>query len=285
MKKKILIADDNIDIVQMIVNHLTEESKFSVINASNGKIAYSLAEEYQPDLILMDWDMPIMDGIEATRNLKLNKNTSHIPVIIATGQMTTSEDLQIALEAGAIDYVRKPIDFIELSARINTALRIIEQNQSIQNLLKQEIELKNRKLSTTSMLIVEKNGLLQDFTSDLNLVEKKIEATQTEALKHLKTLKRRINSHLDVDNSWDTFRLHFDEVHPNFFDTLSTRYKQLSQKDHKLAAYVKLGMDNKQISRLLNIAPGSTRTALTRLKQKMGLNDDVNLRNTLSEIK
>ena len=85
-----------------------------------------------------------------------------------TGRMTSSEDLRLALEAGATDYVRKPIDIIELRARINTAIRLREQQDAIKQLLQKEIELKNRKLSTTSMLLVEKNSMWLEFAREVD---------------------------------------------------------------------------------------------------------------------
>ena len=66
----------------------------------------------------MDWQMPVMDGIEATKQLKLNDTTKDIPVIISTGIMIDSSDLSAALIVGAVDYLRKPFDEIELIARV-----------------------------------------------------------------------------------------------------------------------------------------------------------------------
>ncbi|MCR9252778.1 MAG: DNA-binding response regulator [bacterium] len=284
-EKTILIVDDQREIIRMIASELkARNGHYRVINASNGEIGVKVAEEELPDMIIMDWDMPVMNGIEATRTLKNNEATHDIPVIMATGQMTSSEDLKIALEAGAVDYIRKPVDFVELTARINTAIRIKEQHEAIQELLKNEIELKNRKLSTTSMLIVEKNGLLQDFHNDIEQLEKIASSDNGNVSKELTTLRKRIHNHIDIDSSWETFKLHFDEVHPHFFSILHKRYGEISHKDLKLCAYLKLGMDNKQIARLLNISPSSTRTALTRLKKKMGLSEEDHLRNLIMEI-
>lgn len=283
-KKKILIVDDQVEIIRYMATHLAVDPRYEVINANDGELAYTLAEEKLPDLIIMDWDMPVMNGLETTRKLKHNQVTFDIPVIIATGRMTTSEDLSIALEAGAIDYIRKPIDFVELNARINTAFRIKEQNDSISTLLKEEVELKNRKLSTASMLMVEKNGLLQDFATDLDRIEKSLSESPKSVEGQVKMLKKRINSHLEVDSSWETFQLHFDEVHPDFFNTLDTKYPKLSHKDLKLAAYLKMGLDNKQIARLLNIEPSSTRTALTRFKRKLAIPDEENLRQFIARV-
>ncbi|MDW3192961.1 MAG: response regulator [Cytophagales bacterium] len=284
MKKTILVVDDHIDITRMVINHLSAQDKYLVLNANNGEMACQIAIERQPDLILMDWDMPVMSGVEATRRLKNTEETFDIPVIISTGRMTSSDDLKVALEAGAVDYIRKPIDFVELDARVNTAIRIKEQNEAIKTLLQQDIELKNRKLSTASMLIVEKNGLLQDFSTELQKIETEVNKGSQDLSTQLKNLRKRVNNHLDIDNSWETFRLHFDEVHPDFFNALTSQFQNLSHKDLKLSAYLKMGLDNKQIAQLLNITPSSTRTALTRLKQKMGLEEEINLRAMIGEL-
>ena len=283
--KTILVVDDQKDIIRMIAAELKSKNpNYRVINASNGQMGIEVARSQQPDVIIMDWDMPVMNGIEATRRLRNDQKTHQIPIVMATGQMTSPDDLRVALEAGATDYVRKPIDFVELSARINTALRIREQYQAIQDLLQSELDLKSRKLSTTSMLIVEKNDLMQTFFHDISELEETIKSGKSEGLKELKELRRRISNHLEVDNSWETFKLHFDEVNPNFFEEINKLAPDLSHKDLKLCAYVKLGMDNKQIARLLNITPASTRTSLTRLKKKLGLDQEEGLRKLLASL-
>lgn len=282
----ILIVDDNKEIVRAIGQELKSKNPdFIMINASNGETGVEVAKSQQPDLIIMDWDMPVMNGIEAIRQIKNRETISEIPIIMATGQMTSSEHLQIALEAGATDYIRKPIDFVELTARVNTALRIREQQVAIRALLESDIDLKNRKLSTTSMLIVEKNSLLHDFHQELREIGEVFDNKPMDmARDRLTQLRKRISNHLDLDQSWETFKLHFDEVNPRFFTSLKNISNDLSYKDQKLCAYIKLGMDNKQIARLLNISPGSARTSLYRLKKKLGIDQDENLRVLIDEL-
>lgn len=282
MSKKILIVDDSKDTIRMVGAELQKRRNFEVINAANGEMAVKVATEEVPDLILMDWDMPVMDGIQATRHLANIDQTAHIPIIVSTGRMTTSEDLDVALTSGAMDYIRKPIDFVELHARINAALRVREQQEAIQNLLRNEIELKNRQLSTTSMLIVEKNNLMKEYYDQLAWLQKLCKGDEAEFDKQVKHLRKRIINHIEVDDSWQTFKIHFDQVNPVFFDKLSDF--DLSQKDLKLCAYIKMGMDNKQISQLLNITHGSMRTAIYRMKKKMGLAEEVNLREYVGEL-
>ncbi len=284
--KTILIIDDNRDMIRLIADELrTYNHNFNILNANNGLNGVRIAREEVPDLILMDWDMPIMNGLEAIRVLKNDDKTQEIPVIMSTGQMTSPENLQLALEVGAVDYIRKPVDFIELSARINTAMRLKEQRDAIRDLLQREIDLKNRKLSTTTMLIVEKNGLLSEFYNKVSRLEGVLpDLAPDELKKQVKQLKKNIANHLEIDSSWETFKVHFDEVNPDFFTRLKDISKDLSHKDLKICAYLKLRMDNKEIARLLNITPGSIRTALYRLKRKLGMSEEANLRELIEQL-
>ncbi|MEO1253303.1 MAG: response regulator [Bacteroidota bacterium] len=285
--RSILIADDSAEIVRLIVGELNRSKEsWKIFRAGNGKEAFEVAKIEVPSLILMDWDMPEINGLEATRNIRKHENTSEIPIIMATGEMTSSENLQIALEAGAWDYVRKPIDFVELKARIHSALRLREQQAEIKRLLSNEIDLKNRKLSTTSMLIVEKNSVIQKFHEDLDDLSKPLTIRQRsdseqKVLDNILHVQKRIHYHLEADDSWSTFKMHFEEVHPNFFKLLSREGSDISHKDLKLCAYLKLGMDTKEIARLLNVTAASVRTAMYRLKKKLNVNEEDSLRDFL----
>lgn len=287
----LLIADDDQQVVRLIVDKLSvNRPRLRILRAHNGVEACRIAEIEAPDLILMDWDMPILNGIEAIRRLKKNPVTSEIPVIMATGEMTSSENLQIALEVGAWDYVRKPIDFVELNARINATIRLKEQQQVIRDLMKSDIDLKNRKLSTTSMLIVEKNTLIQEFHQEIGLAATPLEkahelsARESELLAQINKLRKRIRHHLETDDSWVTFKVHFEEVHPNFFKKLTSANGPVSHKDLKLCAYLKLNMDTKEIAQLLNVTPASVRTAMYRVKKRLNLQEDDNLRDYLHQL-
>lgn len=128
----ILIVDDDPHVINSILDILEGSGKeFIFFQANNGEMAYRAAKAKAPDLIITDWDMPVMDGIEFTKILKEDKTTAHIPVIMSTGVMLTSENLKTALDAGAVDYIRKPIDPVELSARVNSMLLLSERMKEI----------------------------------------------------------------------------------------------------------------------------------------------------------
>ena len=282
---KVLIADDNaanIDVFISFFDKLPEE--YEVLYAANGQLAYEIALAEIPRLIIMDWEMPIMNGIESTSLLRQNKLTKDIPVIIATGIMTSSEDLEMALNAGAFDYVRKPIDEIELRARMNSALaladsyaRIKQQNEEIQELYRKEkqwmeaeIEHKQRELATSAMFLSQKNEILTEIDKKL---ERFGERLGVHDLRQLKEIRHLIKDNLRVDESWDSFKIHFEKVHPSFFNGLQTTFPHLTLNDLKLCAYTHIGMSNKEVAQLLHISVESVKKAKQRLKKKLDLTD------------
>ena len=94
----ILIVDDQPDVIDSVTDHLNGQKNYRFLQAVNGKMAYEVAEKRKPDLIIMDWEMPLMNGYEALLKIKGNQKISHIPVIMATGR-SSSEDLDQALNA------------------------------------------------------------------------------------------------------------------------------------------------------------------------------------------
>lgn len=124
MSKTILIADDEQQSMMVMLKYLQGlGDDNSLICAPNGQLACQLAVEKSPDIILLDWYMPDMTGIEVLEYLKEKEETKDIPVVMVTA-LTGSSDLEYALEKGAIDYIRKPVDRIELIARVKSALQL-----------------------------------------------------------------------------------------------------------------------------------------------------------------
>ncbi len=141
---KILVVDDEAEYLQTTIQYLRESGKdFDCLSAIHGAMAVQIAKSKLPDLIITDWDMPVMNGIEATMALKQDPETREIPVVIASGAMTTSSHLNLALEAGAVDFIRKPIDRIELVARVRTILELAQSYKEIKR-QKEIVEKRNR---------------------------------------------------------------------------------------------------------------------------------------------
>jgi len=134
MAHTILVADDERSNLEIILNHFVESDEdYTVIAAPNGEIACKLAVTRQPDLILMDWNMPVMSGMEAIDKLKSDPATQNIPVLMVSAR-SSADDFQQALNKGAMDYIRKPVDSIELLARVKTALRLYDNYKEIERL-------------------------------------------------------------------------------------------------------------------------------------------------------
>ena len=134
----LLIVDDAPANLGVVVDHLSERG-FRVLIALDGEEAVERASFSQPELILLDVNMPGMDGFETCRRLKADPRTSHIPVIF----MTVADDIDDMVEgfdAGGIDYVTKPVRIDEMMARINVHLRmramtrtLVEKNRRLED--------------------------------------------------------------------------------------------------------------------------------------------------------
>lgn len=141
----ILLVDDQPDNTDTMMGYLNESGfNYKFLQALNGKIACKVAEKRLPDLIIMDWEMPVMNGHEALVNLKKNPLTADIPVVMATGR-SSGGDLQQALDSGAADYIRKPIEKLELLARVKTCLDLARYIK--------EIKAKNEELKAYDRMV------------------------------------------------------------------------------------------------------------------------------------
>ena len=119
---RVLIADDNPANVRILSMRLAADG-YDIVTARDGEEALAVARESQPDLILLDVMMPKLDGITVCRRLKEAQETSFTPIILVTA-MTEPKDIVAGLEAGADEYLTKPVDHAALSARVRSMLRI-----------------------------------------------------------------------------------------------------------------------------------------------------------------
>ena len=116
MKKCILVVEDQVDNRQILRDLLTNAG-FDLVEAENGKEAIAFAQASRPDLILMDIQLPILDGYEATRRLKADPDLKSIPIIVVTSYALSGDEEKARL-AGCDDYVAKPFSPRLLLAKI-----------------------------------------------------------------------------------------------------------------------------------------------------------------------
>jgi CheY-like chemotaxis protein len=117
---KILYVEDNDDNIYMITRRLGRKG-YEVIVAKDGEEGIAMARSEAPSLILMDLDLPVLDGWEATRRLKASDETRHIPVIAVSAYAMVS-DRERAMAAGCDDFFSKPVDLKGLLERIESLL-------------------------------------------------------------------------------------------------------------------------------------------------------------------
>lgn len=122
MKKNIVVIEDDLDIAQSIRYNLEREGGFQVRIASTGETGLRSVLEHPPSLIILDINLPLMNGFEICRRLRREETTSQIPIIMLTARMDETDKVH-GLSLGADDYITKPFSVRELIARVYAVLR------------------------------------------------------------------------------------------------------------------------------------------------------------------
>jgi DNA-binding response OmpR family regulator len=141
--KKVLIVDDDSENLHLVADMI--RSEFQPLTAQNGREGLAVAVREQPDLILLDVNMPEMDGFEACKKLREQPGTRQIPIIMLTTASSLDSRVK-GLDLGADDYITKPFQIRELLARIHARLRRHETDRKAESTL----ELGNLKLDSKS---------------------------------------------------------------------------------------------------------------------------------------
>ena len=122
MTGTVLVAEDSLVVRAVLRQHL-ESQGYTVIEANDGNAALRACRETKPDVVLLDIEMPGLDGHDVLRALKADPDLSDVPVVFLTGR-TDTEDLVDGLRLGAHDYLKKPFEASELIARVSAAARV-----------------------------------------------------------------------------------------------------------------------------------------------------------------
>jgi two-component system phosphate regulon response regulator PhoB len=123
MKPSVLVAEDENALVTLLRYNLEREG-YRVLVAMDGEEALLVAAEEQPDLVLLDWMMPQLSGIEVCRRLRSRQETRNVPIIMLTARGEESDRIR-GLDTGADDYLTKPFSMMELLARLRAVMRRI----------------------------------------------------------------------------------------------------------------------------------------------------------------
>lgn len=155
-----------------------------------------------------------------------------------------------------------------------------EEYRLITELKETEIDAKNRELSSMATNAINKNKMLETLIEKLQ--ELKLMAKDESST--IKELEKMISKGFNLDEDWNAFQKHFDSVHPQFFDKLNHRFPHLSSNDLRNCAYIRMNLSTKEVSILMNITPKSAKMNRYRLKKKLGLSEEEDLKNYLFSI-
>ena len=122
MTLKVVLAEDDPDI-QLVARMALKRADCEVTVAQNGAEALQRVADVRPDVVLLDWMMPELDGLETCARLKADDATKHIPVIFLTAKSQESE-IQHGMALGAVGYITKPFDALSLGARVRALLNV-----------------------------------------------------------------------------------------------------------------------------------------------------------------
>jgi len=274
---KILIVDDDIDTLNFIVDCFENlENHYLFYRAMNVKEAYQIYIDYAIDLVITDWEMPVFSGIDLIKLVKNDKKKYDIPIIMLTGKMTSTKHLEIAFTTGVTDFIRKPIDKIELVSRVRSMLLLSDSH-------KETVELKNRDLANAALHIVQNNEFYAKLRQNIIELERTCGHLDINLSKMLKELNEDLCERIKSE-AWAKFDDYFKQVHPLFFKRLIEVCPKISPAELRLAAFLKLNIGTKEIASILFLTVDSVRTGRTRLRKKLNLKSDENLTTFLLSI-
>ncbi len=173
------------------------------------------------------------------------------------------------------------VAFLFIKGRQALAKRREEAAIQIAEKAQQEVEFKNRELSSYTVNFVRKNRLFEELVELIKEIKKR---SSVEVNKDLITIEKTVKKHIQVDQDWEDFKLRFENVHQGFFDKLHEKFPALTNNDLRLSVLVKMNFSIKELSEMFGISPESVKTARYRLKKKLNLPSEQNLNDFLNEI-
>jgi len=284
--KVLLVVDDDLPnrtlVVDIVLDFLPS---MNVLTAKDGQQALYVLGQKKVDVILLDWEMPVLNGIETLQELQQHKAWAKIPVIMYTGAMTATHNLQKAFQFGAVDFLRKPADPLELITRIRSVVyqKVLEVNRNkaekrlleVQELqLKQELELLRKELNSNLLLLVHKNKILIDLKA--TCLEKGVDPK-----KLLQQVTRQIGHLITEDDYWGDFMDKFNKTDPQFVKILLEKWPRLSKGEVRICALIRFGMESKDIMNLLNVSAEGIKKSRYRIRKKINLQTEENLEKRL----
>jgi len=267
-KYDILVVDDTPSSVSLLSIILSKNIECELSVAFDGVSAIKHAREKNPNLILMDWQMPGIDGIRSVEILQEDPATAHIPIIMITC-FSEKKDLEIAFNAGVVDYITKPFVAIELLARVRASLKSYDNYQ-------QMIESQKQEVKALSIKNLQNEEFRQKYVDELKNI-KSVAQNETESIVPLiDQIIKDMNADF-ASNFWFQIENRVRESDPVFFKHLGERHSNLTPAEHRLCYFLRLNLSTKEIAKIIFQSYDSVRIARTRLRKKLQINSEMTL--------
>jgi DNA-binding response OmpR family regulator len=284
-KQKILIVDDEPAILESIVKYYIESREpYELFQALNGETALQVIHKVIPDLVLTDWDMPVMDGLQLIAKMKANETLCQIPVVMMTGFMLSTQDLRTAMSVGAVDYIRKPIDKTELLARTKTMLSISTANKTIrkqeEDRLNAELDHHKKELAVAALHLANYQKRNEELLIE---IKRLIPYINKEGMEIIRKIVSDNKSNYESD-FLTVFEAQFRDVHSDFYERLDSKHPELTPTEKKICTFLKMNLNSKEIAVLLLSTPASIEVTRARIRKKLGLDHFQNLTGYVSGI-
>jgi len=229
-KAKILIIDDKQANI-FVLEKLLERPDRLLLSAENGKDGLKLALSHEPDLIILDVQMPEMDGFEVARILKSNKRTKEIPIIFASAERKEHQSIIKGFEEGAVDYLSKPLDPEVTRAKVSVQLKIQWQ--------KKELIKKNISLEKAEARINQLNSELQRNLAQLEMVNAELESFSYSVSHDLRAPLRIANGYSSI--LLEDYGDKFDGEAKRMLGSLQGQVRKMNSLIDNLLEFSKLG--------------------------------------------
>lgn len=271
-KQKILIVDDEPAALESIVKcYIESREPFELFQALNGEMAFEVARKVVPDLLLTDWEMPVMDGLQLVAKMQATESLRDVPVIMVSGCMLSPNDLRTAMSVGAVDYIRKPIEKTELLARTKTMLRISTANKTIrkqeEERLQAELARNKKELAIAALHLANYQKKNEEMLHELKSLIPFLNNEGVEALRKIIQINKA-----DYENDFLTiFESQFRDVHTGFYERLDARHADLTPTEKKICTFLKMNLNTKEIAVLLHSTPASIEVTRSKIRKKIGL--------------
>jgi len=288
--RQILIINDNQAAIT-VQKALLEKAGYKIQSELKSVNIIETFHNIHMELIILDWHVPNKDEMEVLKEIRSYSELDNIPVIVISEIYNNTLDLKTAFESGAWDYLKKPIDEIELEARIANAFRLVDYHIKEMNILttlknidvniienkadilQLELDKKDREMITVAINTIQNKKFIASLKFDLFENNVKFD------IHHIRHLKKILNKYESISKSlnWDLFEKRYIELDSNFYSTLSTEFTLLTWGELRLCGLFRIGFTIKEIAALNYSSYDTVRKSVYRIRKKLGINEKVDI--------